>query len=305
MISPKSLTKGSTIGLTSTARKITSKEMAPCLEILNQWGFKIKLARHIYAEENQFAGSDHIRTLNFQELLDDDSVDAILCLRGGYGTVRIIDKLDFTEYLKAPKWIAGFSDVTVIHSHLHNYSCETLHSTMPVIFDIKGNEKALESLKLTLLGHRLNYTFPTDPNNRLGRGKGKVVGGNLSILYSLISSPSHVDTTEKILFLEDLDEYLYHIDRMMFALKRSGMLTNLKGLVIGHFSDLKDNIKPFGKSYQQIILEAVQEFDFPVVFGFPAGHEADNRTIIMGRNAILTSNNDSSSLIFDLPEVID
>ena len=304
MISPKPLTPGSTIGLTSTARKITPEELAPALKIIEQWGFKIKLAEDIYAEENQFAGSDIIRISNFQNLLDDDSVDAILCLRGGYGTVRIIDDLDFSKFLINPKWIAGFSDVTVIHSHLHNLSCETLHSTMPVIFNKEGNEKALHSLKSTLLGDPPHYSFSFDSYNKLGRGAGQVIGGNLSILYSLLASPSQIDSNGKILFLEDLDEYLYHIDRMMRALKRSGMLKNLAGLVVGHFSDLNDNVKPFGKSYQEIILEAVEEFNYPVVFGFPAGHEADNRTIIMGRNALLTSNSQTSSLKFELPRNI-
>lgn len=208
---------------------------------------------------------------------------------GGYGTVRIIDKLDFTSFRKNPKWICGFSDVTVLHSHIEkNFGVETIHCIMPVQLKKLGTEnEAATTLLKTLKGESVNYEFPAYTLNRKGITEGKLVGGNLSILYSLLGSVSDINTEGKILFLEDIDEYLYHIDRMMMALKRAGKLNKLKGLIVGGMTDMKDNTIPFGKTAEEIIGDAVKEFDFPVCFNFPAGHIDNNCAIYLGRNVKL------------------
>jgi muramoyltetrapeptide carboxypeptidase len=235
--------------------------------------------------------------MDFQQMLNNPKIKAIWCARGGYGTVRIIDKLDFSEFKKHPKWIVGYSDITVLHSHIHTLGFETLHATMPL--DIaKTTEKSLISLKQTLFGDVLCYEIDSSTENKPGIAKSEIVGGNLSILYSLLGSKSSIETNGKILFIEDLDEYLYHIDRMMMNLKRNGYLQNLKGLIVGGMSDMHDNAIPFGKNAKEIILDAVEEFNFPVVFDFPAGHIDDNCALMFGRKVLLEVDKTTSKLSF-------
>jgi muramoyltetrapeptide carboxypeptidase len=215
-------------------------------------------------------------------VLDDPAIKAIFCARGGYGTVQVIDQIDFSNFKKNPKWIIGYSDVTVLHNHINtNFNIQTLHASMPINFATNTKE-ALESLKETLFGALPIYTCDVDELNRFGEVMGELVGGNLSIIYSLTGTPSQINTKGKILFLEDLDEYLYHIDRMMMNLKRAGLLKELKGLIVGGMSDMNDNTVPYGKSAKQIIFDAVKEYNYPVCFEFPAGHINDNRAIMMG-----------------------
>ena len=218
-------------------------------------------------------------------MLDDEKIKAVFFARGGYGTVRIIDRLDFTNFIKRPKWLIGYSDITVIHAHIHNISgIETLHGAMPVNFSGSDYSKAtLTSLRNTLFGKTLKYKLKHHPLNKKGIARGVLVGGNLSVLYSLKGSKSDIDTKNKILFIEDLDEYLYHIDRMMMCLKRAGQLEHLAGLIVGGMSKMNDNLIPFGKSPYEIISETINEYSFPVCFNFPAGHIKDNRALIMGR----------------------
>ena len=222
-------------------------------------------------------------------MIDDDSIKAILCARGGYGTVQIIDNIDFSKLKNNPKWIVGYSDVTVLHSHLHQLGITSLHATMPINFE-KNTPKALESLKSALFGLGNLTEINHHHFNRFGKVEGEIVGGNLSILYSLLGSDSDINTDGKILFIEDLDDYLYHIDRIMMNLKRNGKLKNLKALIIGGMSDMNDNTIPFGKTAEEIILEYIKEFDFPVCFNFPAGHLDDNRTLVFGKECTLEIN---------------
>ena len=235
---------------------------------------------------HQFAGDDDARAALMQEYLDRDDIDVILCARGGYGTVRIIDKLNFDKFLQKPKWIAGYSDVTVLHAKLQSLGCESLHSTMPINF-ADNTAASLDSLFDAIEGKPITYQIPSSEINITGRAEAKLVGGNISVLYSLLGSDIFPDTEGKILFLEDLDEYLYHIDRMMTALQRAGKLDNIKGLIVGGLTKMHDNNIPFGMSAEEIILEKVKTKNIPVCFGFPAGHIDDNRTLILGKTTLL------------------
>ncbi len=286
MIQPSYLQKGDTVAIVSTARKITSDKIIPAIKLLEKWGLHVVIGETIGSEENQFAASDEKRIADFQQMLDNPKVKAIWCARGGYGTVRIVDKLDFSTFKKHPKWIIGYSDITVLHSQVHNFGIETLHATMPINVE-KNSKEALETLKKALFGKKLIYEIPADEKNKMGSATGALVGGNLSVLYSMLGSDSAIKTDGKILFMEDLDEYLYHIDRMCMNLKRNGYFTHLKGLIVGGMTDMRDNEIPFGKTAEEIILDCVSEYHFPVVFNFPAGHIDDNRTLILGRKVNL------------------
>jgi muramoyltetrapeptide carboxypeptidase len=294
---PEYLKKGDTIAVVSTARKISLQELQPSLEFIEKWGVKIVVGETIDSEEHQFAGSDDLRTKDFQRMLDDPKIKAIWCAKGGYGTVRIIDKLDFSQFKKSPKWIIGYSDITVLHSHIHNLGVETLHAQTLLGIENKTPETG-ESIRNVLFGKEYSIFYNsrtekksegdasqknTDPLPILGTGKGELVGGNLSILYSLCGSNSAIKTDGKILFIEDLDEYLYHVDRMVMNLKRNGLLDNLAGLIVGGMTDMNDNTVPYGKSANEIVHDAVKEYNYPVCFNFPAGHIKDNRALIMGR----------------------
>jgi muramoyltetrapeptide carboxypeptidase len=281
--------KGDKIALVSPARKITREELAPAIKLFTDLGLEVVQGEHLYASYKQFAGSDEERRADMQRMLDDESIRAIVSSRGGYGTVRIIDQLDFSRFAQNPKWIVGYSDVTVLHSHIHRHlNIETLHAIMPVnLKDKCESNRSLNSLKKALFGKELSYTVPSSPLNREGSCKAQLVGGNLSILYSLTNTNSDLNTNGKILFLEDLDEYLYHIDRMMMNLRRSGKLEGLAGLVVGAMTKMHDNSIPFEKTAEEIIAEAVEDYPYPVCFNFPAGHVDDNLALILGREVTL------------------
>lgn len=289
MITPPYLQPGNKVGIIATARKISLEEIQPSLTILKSWGLHPIIGNSIGLADNQYAGTDDERANDLQNMLNDESIKAIFCARGGYGTVRIIDKIDFKLFQKHPKWICGYSDVTVLHSHINqNLNIETIHSTMLFNFPKDGgNNNAIESLKKALFGQEISYHLPHHPLNRNGKAQGNLTGGNLSLLYSLNNTPSDIDTKGKVLFIEDLDEYLYHIDRMMMNLKRSGKLNDLKGLIIGGMTDMKDNTILFGKTAEEIIFDAVKGYNYPVCFGFSAGHIDDNCALIMGREVEL------------------
>src|SRR5690554_5698373 len=268
------------------------------MDLLKSWGLKAVLGKSIEAEEHQFAGDEAIRATDLQAMMDNPEIKAIWCARGGYGTVRIIDRLDFSEFIKNPKWVIGYSDVTVLHAHLHNLGVESLHAQMPVQIETKSSESA-QSIREVLFGENYQVEFKNNHKlNRTGSAKGQLVGGNLSILYSLCGSPSAIKTNGKILFIEDLDEYLYHIDRMMQNLKRNGMLDNLAAMIIGGMNDMNDNAIPFGKDAKSIILDAVEEYDYPVYFDFPAGHVEDNRALVIGREVSLEFDENRVTLAF-------
>lgn len=289
MITPPYLQPGNKVGIVATARKISLEEIKPSLTVLERWGLHPVIGNSIGLADNQYAGTDNERWFDLQNMLDDESIKAIFCARGGYGTVRIIDKINFNLFQKHSKWICGYSDVTVLHSHINqNLNIETIHSTMLFNFPKdRSMNSAVETFHDALFGEEVGYHTAHHPLNRKGKASGNLTGGNLSLLYSLNNSPSDIDTKGKILFIEDLDEYLYHIDRMMMNLKRSGKLSDLKGLIVGGMTDMKDNTIPFGKTAEEIIFDAVKEYDYPVCFGFPAGHIDDNCALIMGREVEL------------------
>lgn len=297
MTEPPFLKSGSTIGIVATARKISWEELEPAIGLLSDQGFTIRTGQRMFGEHHQFSGTDEERAADMQRMLDDPEINAILGARGGYGTVRIIDRLDFTEFRKHPKWICGYSDVTALHNHITtNFGICTIHSTMPVNMQkLNGKEETFTSLIDALQGQPHNYDFPSYELNRNGNAEGEVVGGNLSMLYSLLGSPSDVETDGKLLFLEDLDEYLYHIDRMMMNLKRNGKLEKLAGLVVGGMSDMNDNAIPFGKTAVETIRKAVEEYDYPVCFNFPAGHIDNNCAFVVGKKAALQVEESGSS----------
>ena len=287
-ILPNNLKKGDKISLISTARKIDVEKLGHAKEVLNKWGLKVVEGKNLRAESDQFCGTDIQRASDLQAAVNDNSIKAIICFRGGYGTVRILESVDFSNLIKNPKWVCGYSDVTALHNYL-NTKCNiaTLHSTMPVNFETNTNV-ALESFRKALFGEKYNIVAETHQLNREGAASGKIIGGNLSMLYSLSGTKFDIDTRGKILFIEDLDEYLYHIDRMMWNLKLSGKLCNLSGLVVGGITDMNDNENPFGKTAVEIIKEAVEEYNYPVCFNFPCGHIDDNRTVILNKEGKLT-----------------
>ncbi|MCM2302883.1 MAG: LD-carboxypeptidase [Flavobacteriaceae bacterium] len=295
---PNYLQKGDSVAIISTARKISLDEIKPAIELLETWGLKVVVGKTIGLENNQFAGTLQERIDDLQDVLDDATIKAIWCARGGYGTVQLIDKIDFSIFKKNPKWIIGYSDITVLHAHIHNFGIETLHATMPINIS-KNSEDAKESLKNALLGNQLYYEFPSHQLNISGKPNGEIIGGNLSVLYSLLGSKSSINTKNKLLFLEDLDEYLYHIDRMLQNLKRNGYFENVSGIIVGGMTQMRDNDIPFGKTAEEIILEIVKPYNIPVIFGAPFGHLDDNRTLIFGRNAQLISDEKLVQIIFD------
>ena len=297
MMYPRSLKKGDTIAIVSTARKINKEELVPAILIIKTWGLKVILGRSIGAVDNQFAGEDDLRTADLQQAMDDDAVSAIWCARGGYGTVRIVDGLDFSKFIKHPKWLIGYSDVTVLHNHLCKKGIASIHGQMCLELD-KRTQASRDTIKDILFGNinRITHSAIAKNYGRNGEAKGTLIGGNLSVLYSILGSTSEVDFTDKILFIEDLDEMLYHIDRMMQNLKRSGILAEISGLIVGGMNDMRDNTIPFGQTANEIIAMAVSEYEYPVCYGFPAGHIADNRALIMGANIILKVNDEVCDL---------
>ena len=286
---PACLQAGQRVALVSTARKISAAELAPAIATLKSWGLEVVLGKSIAGDYHQFAGDDDLRRHDFQQQLDDPGIRAILCARGGYGTARIVDGLDLTRFAAAPKWVAGFSDVTVLNSHLLARGYASIHGVMPVLFHQTGGERALETLRRALFGEPFQ-PIEVAPHllNRPGTATGELVGGNLSLLQTITGTSSQASFAGRILFLEDLDEYLYHIDRMLLHLHRSGQLVGLAGLVVGHFSDMRDNTIPFGSEAWEIIDRFAQMYDFPVAYGFPTGHEADNLALVVGQPTTLT-----------------
>ena len=298
MMTPPFLKPGDTVAIVSTARKISKSELNPALDILASLGLKAVLGHTIGASDHQFAGNDSLRTRDFQAMMDNPNVKAIWCARGGYGTVRMIDGLDFSNFVKNPKWIIGYSDITVLHSHVHAFEIETLHAQMPLDIETKS-EEAQQGIFQVLFGRNYQIHYASEKTaNQVGNGTGELVGGNLSVLYSLCGSLSAIETAGKILFLEDLDEYLYHIDRMFQNLRRNGLFDNLAGLVLGGFSQMHDNSIPFGRTVEEIVSECIGPVSYPVCFDFPAGHIKDNRALILGRSVKLSVTTHSATMQF-------
>lgn len=295
---PEYLKKGDTVGILATARKIDLATLQPGIKLLESWGLKVIIGKTIGKEQNQLAGADWQRATDFQEMLDNPNIKAIWAAKGGYGTVRIVDRIDFTNFKKKPKWIIGFSDVTVMHSHINNMDIGTLHAIMAISAK-NASPEAIESFRKALFGEKLEYHIPHHNFNKNGKASGELVGGNLSVLYSIQGSKSAVDMKGKILFLEDLDEYLYHIDRMMMNMKRNGSLDGVKGIIIGGMTSMNDNDIPWGKDALEIIQDIVKDYKIPVAYNFPAGHIKDNRALILGKTVTLEVNDKETILKFE------
>jgi muramoyltetrapeptide carboxypeptidase len=278
---PPFLKTGDTVAIGATARKVNKEDIEAAASVIRNWGLQVVFSPNLFKSDNQFAGNDIERAAGLQWALDSQDVKAVFIACGGYGTIRIVDKINFKKFSKDPKWIAGYSDTTVLNSHLLNLGIVSIHGTMP--FQFHKNYEATESLRKLLFGEKLHYEAEQHSLNRKGIAKGELVGGNLSLLYALSGSESDISTIGKVLFIEDLDEYLYHIDRMMLQLKRSGKLHKLKGLIVGGMSDMKDNKVPFGKTAEEIIWDAVKEYNYPVCFNFPAGHIERNLAFYNGK----------------------
>ena len=298
---PQYLKKGDKAGIVSPAGRIDAEKTRKAAMTIENWGLQAVFGNHCFAVDNQFAGTDRQRAEDFQRMLDDPEIKAIFCTRGGYGSIRIIGKLDFSKFRKNPKWIIGFSDLTVFHTFLNQIlSIESLHAAMLKNFPLNGiDEVDTAMLKNVLFGKKLNYCAEAHKLNRQGTAYGELTGGNLSILYNLRGTPYDIYTKGKILFIEEVGEYLYHLDRMMMNLKISGYLEKLDGLIVGQMTGMKDNNVPFGKSSYQIIREAVEDYNFPVCFGFKAGHDKPNLPLIMGRKLKIEVKPGDCTVLFD------
>lgn len=284
MITPPFLKPGDKIRIVSPAGRVKEEYVLPAVKWLQDQGYRVELGKHVFARHFQFAGTDQQRLEDLQTALDDPETAAVLCSRGGYGTVRIISKLNYAGLFSHPKWIIGFSDISILHACLNRQRMATIHGVMPrYFFNDRGNpEESLHSLMQLLKGEPVSYSMPGNNGSRPGKVTAELVGGNLSIISSMQGTSCEVDTRGKILFLEDIDEFLYHTDRMMHQLKLSGKLEKLAGLILGNFSEMKDNESPFGKTIHEIIAEAVEEYDFPVCCNFPAGHDRKNLALAFG-----------------------
>lgn len=301
MRTPTYLREGDKIAIVAPAKKIAAERIENAVHIFESWGLRVVTGKNVLGSNNYFAGTDEERAADFQEMLNDESVKAIICARGGYGTVRIIDRLDFSVFSKNPKWIAGYSDITVLHSHIANHlDVETIHAPMPLDYPKEKGGGSVEYLRKALFGEQLNFEFTTDEISREGSAAAEIVGGNVSVLNSLTGSVSDLDTTNRILFLEEVGENLYHFDRMMRSLKRAGKFENIRGLIIGRLSGMRDNndATAFNKTSREIINEVVRDYDFPVCYGFPAGHDKENLAFIHGRRVSLSVDTQKSIIYF-------
>ena len=285
MIFAEYLKPGDRIRIVSPAGKVQKDKVLPGIELLQDEGYEVILGKHVFDRHFQYAGVDQLRVSDFQEALNDPLTKVILCARGGYGTVRLVEKLDFSPLLKNPKWIVGFSDVTVLHNVCNQLGIASIHGSMPGFFlENKKTTRSFLSL-MELLSHgKSKIESTTHTLNREGSCSGELVGGNLSLIYSLQGTPWQLNTKGKILLIEDISEYLYHLDRMMQNLRLAGQLKNLAGLVVGGFTEMQDNESPYGKSTHEIIMEAVQDYNFPVCFEFPVGHIPKNLALMLGGN---------------------
>ena len=299
MIRPPLLRKGDTVGIAAPSSYLLKAELEPGIELIRSWGLQVITGQHLFRRQNSFAGSDEQRTADFQAMLDDPDIRAIICARGGYGTVRIIRQLNFEKFLQHPKWIAGCSDITVLLSYLQNLGVESLHSEMPrFVPPAEPDLASMDSLRAALFGETKQYGIQPHPDNRPGKSRGILTGGNLSVLYSLAGSDLEPEMAGRILFIEDIGEYLYHIDRMMMNLSIRNRLKDLKGLVVGTMNNMMISGSGYRKPASSVIREAVSSYDFPVMFGFPAGHAHPNMSLILGREVEITVNSKHCTLTF-------
>jgi len=303
LIQPPYLKAGDTVAIVAPSGilKHRNEEIERAKRLLKQWNLNVVVGKHVFNQANHFAGTDQERCEDFQNALDNPNIKAIWCARGGYGTVRILDKLDYTKFLEQPKWIIGYSDITALHNQIHNLGVQSLHAMMCVSLpkDESEIEQTIATFKKAIFGETLSYTLQGSNYNQVGEVTAPIVGGNLTMLHTMLGSKTSVDTSGKILFIEEIGEYKYHIDRMLQSLKRAGYFDYCKGVIVGDMSKLRKNTTLWGTSIEQLILDALADYDFPIAFNMPAGHEDDNRALILGRKATLKVEKTKSTLVFE------
>ena len=297
MIIPKFLAPGNKVGIVAPGRKVSREDMESATKIFSNWGLNAELSPNLYGNDhNYLAASDEGRLSDFQKMINDPEIAAIICARGGYGTTRILDKLNLQPLSLSPKWIVGFSDITALHLKLNVLRIESIHATMPILFSKEDSTPSVNSLRELLFGTTPSINGPSNQNNKHGSATAEVIGGNLSLLVDSLSTPGDTDFSEKILIVEEIDEYLYKIDRMFTHLMRAGKLSRLRGLVVGHFSEIKDTTPGFGETVEELILDKVSKFGYPIAFDFPIGHENPNLAWRSGSTMTLTVDPGASSL---------
>ena len=303
MIQPPYLKAGDTVAIVAPSGILNNREaeVERSKALLKSWGLNVVVGKHVFSKDHHFAGTDEQRCEDLQKALDDPKVKAIWSARGGYGTVRIIDKLDFTKFKHHPKWIIGYSDITVLHNTMNNLGYQSLHAMMctSMAEDQKDLEKTIATFKKALFGETLSYTLEGSKYNKAGEVTAPVVGGNLTILQTMLGSKSSIDTKGKILFIEEIGEYKYHIDRLLQSLKRAGYFDGCVGVIVGDMTKIKKNTTPWGSSIEQLIIDELAEYNFPIAFNMHAGHEADNRALILGRTVRLAVSSEQSTILFN------
>ncbi|WGD35559.1 LD-carboxypeptidase [Olleya sp. YS] len=303
LIQPPYLKAGDTVAIVAPSGVLKNRndEVNRAKKLLESWKLHVVIGKHVFNQADHFAGTDQERCEDFQNALDDPTIKAIWSARGGYGTVRILDKLDYTKFLEQPKWIIGYSDITALHNQIHNLGVQSLHAIMCVSLpkDLSEIEVSISTFKEAIFGKPLNYNLKGSKYNKTGIASGVLVGGNLTMLHTMLGSKESIDTSGKILFIEEIGEYKYHIDRMLQSLKRAGYFEHCKGVIVGDMSKLRKNTTLWGTSIEQLVLDALSEYNFPIAFNMPAGHEDDNRALILGRNVDLTVTIEQSTIKFE------
>ena len=302
LIQPPYLKAGDTVAIVAPSGILKEKEgeIQKAIDLLKSWDLVAVVGNHVFNQANHFAGTDDERCEDFQNAMDNPSVSAIWCARGGYGAVRILDKLNFTKFKKHPKWLIGYSDITALHNQFHNEGFETIHAMMCTSLSDEMEEikETVATFKDAIFGKQLTYTLDASEYNRVGNVTAPLVGGNLTMLHTMLGSRTSIDTSGDILFIEEIGEYAYHIDRMLQSLKRAGYFNYCKGVIVGDITKVRKNTTPWGTTIEQLILDALAEYDFPIAFNMPAGHEDDNRAMILGRTIELKVEKDKSIIVF-------
>lgn len=303
LIQPPYLKAGDTVAIVAPSGilKNREKEVQQAVDLLKSWGLHAVVGKHVFSQDNHFAGTDAERCEDFQKAMDNPRISAIWCARGGYGTVRILDKLDYTKFSKNPKWLIGYSDITALHNQFHIEGFQTIHALMctSLTDNLSDVSIPIETFREAIFGEQLKYTLEGSNYNRTGAVSAPLVGGNLTMLHTMLGSKTSIDTSGKILFIEEIGEYKYHIDRMLQSLKRAGYFDNCKGILVGDMSKMRTNTTLWGSSVEQLILDALAEYDFPICFNMPAGHEDDNRAMILGRTIEMKVGKEKSTVIFE------
>lgn len=288
LIQPPFLKPGDSVAIVAPSGilKNQNDEIAQAEALLKSWGLNVVVGEHVFAKAGHFAGNDEQRASDLQKAIDNKNIKAIWSARGGYGTVRVIDRLNYSALKDNPKWIIGYSDITALHNELNNEGIESIHALMctSLTEDLSEIEMAVSTFKKAIFGEPLVYKLKGSKYNKAGKASGQLVGGNLTLLHTMLGSRTSIDTNNKIIFFEEIGEYAYHIDRMLISMKRAGYFENCKGIIVGDISKVRKNTTPWGKPVRQLILDVFEEYDFPILFDFPAGHEKDNRALILGRH---------------------